>query len=252
MNKIEYSQVVLESMHELRYFNQRLKTLSEQLTKQLNIGLIGENKPINIHAQSADHVRVVAEGILNISQLFTTRLDFIECELNPNAVEQLDIVEVNLYGKFDKAKKMINSIARNKRVKVNIKTDIEKMSLFRSYSIIDILPYLLLDNAIKYSPQDQSVSVEFIGYKDSIEIIVESFGPFVGSDELPSITDKYFRGSNAICVKNVHGKGIGLYFVKYICELHSIGLKFSSDKYSIKIDDVPYSTFTAKLSVPIK
>lgn len=246
----KYNELVLESMHELRYFNQRLKNLSEQLTKQLNIHQIGQDKPINIKSTHADQARVVAEGILNLSQLFTTRLDFIDVELNPNIVEQLDINEVSIYGKFDKARKMLNSISRGRRVKVSLIADGKEKRAINAYSIIDIMPYLILDNAIKYSPCDYEVSIDFQYYSSSIEIRIESFGPFVCSDEISKITDKHYRGKNAIKKEGIVGRGIGLYFVKYICDLHDIVVSFNSDDKTTDIDGIPYSTFLVSLSIP--
>ncbi|HDZ3742491.1 TPA: hypothetical protein RSW73_003699, partial [Vibrio cholerae] len=123
MSNMDYNELVLESMHELRYFNQRLKNLSEQLGIALQVDKIGTEKPISMKVQQADQVRVVAEGILNLSQLFTTRLDFIDVELNPDAIEHLAIQQVNIYGKFDKARKMLNSLSREKKVKVYIEGD---------------------------------------------------------------------------------------------------------------------------------
>ena len=250
MSNMEYNDLVLESMHELRYFNQRLKNLSEQLTKSLGIDKINQEKPISIKAAQADQLRVVAEGILNLSQLFTTRLDFIDVELNPNAIEHLSIHQVNVYGKFDKARKMLNALSREKKVKVNIEADFNQRRVIDAYSIIDILPYLLLDNAIKYSPEGAGVDVEFTYYDCSTCVEISSMGPFVPAGEMGSLTDKHFRGENAKQVENIVGRGIGLYFVKYISDLHDIELTFKSDRYSFKIDNIPYSNFTVTLNIP--
>ncbi len=250
MTAPDYNDLVLESMHELRYFNQRLKNLSEQLSIALNVDKIGTNSPINIKSSQADQVRVVAEGILNLSQLFTTRLDFIDVELNENAIEHLPIQKVNIYGKFDKARKMLNALSREKKVKVHIEGDHLQRRVFDAYSIIDILPYLLLDNAVKYSPERSDVYVEFAYYSDSTKIEICSSGPFVGADEINKISNKNYRGRNAIKKQTCVGRGLGLYFVKYIADLHDISIKYESEKYSYEVDGIPYSTFKVTLSVP--
>ena len=250
MSNVDYNELVLESMHELRYFNQRLKNLAEQLSKELQAQRIGENKPINMKPLQADQVRVVAEGILNLSQLFTTRLDFIDVELNPNAIEQLSIQQVNIYGKFDKARKMLNSLSREKKVKVHIEADFNERRVIDAYSIIDILPYLLLDNAIKYSPERSDVYVEFTYYPNCTNIEISSSGPFVGTDEIKNLSRKHFRGRNALNLDNCVGRGLGLYFVDYIAELHDITINYESDKYTYEVDGVPFSNFKVELSVP--
>ncbi|TXX51024.1 sensor histidine kinase [Vibrio cholerae] len=250
MSNMDYNELVLESMHELRYFNQRLKNLSEQLSIALHAQKIGEDRPINMKPAQADQVRVVAEGILNLSQLFTTRLDFIDVELNPDAIEHLAIQQVNIYGKFDKARKMLNSLSREKKVKVHIEADNAVRRVIDAYSIIDILPYLLLDNAIKYSPERSDVYVEFTYYPNCTSIEISSSGPFVGSDEIKNLTKKNFRGRNALNLDNCVGRGLGLYFVNYIAELHDITVKYESEKYTYEVDGIPYSNFKVELSVP--
>jgi len=250
MSNDDYNDLVLESMHELRYFNQRLKNLSEQLSKGLQVQNIGAGKPINMKPQYADQIRVVAEGILSLSQLFTTRLDFIDVELNPHVVEQLTTEEVNVYGKFDKAIKMLNSLSREKKVKVHFRSDSNVRRVIDAYSIIDILPYLLLDNAIKYSPEGGDVYVEFSYYPDWICVEICSLGPFVGADEIKSLTRKHFRGRNALNIDGCVGRGLGLYFVDYIADLHDISVKYESEKYSYEVGGVPYSNFKVELSVP--
>ena len=250
MSDLEYNTLVLESMHELRYFNQRLKNLSEQLSKALQVDKIGEDKAISINASHSDQIRVMTEGILNLSQLFATRLDFIDVELNPNAIEQLVVQKVNLYGKFDKARKMLNALSREKKVKVHIEASSNQRRIMDAYSIIDILPYLLLDNAIKYSPEKSDVYVEIVYYDNCTQIDICSTGPFVGSDELAIITRKHYRGRNAKQVEHCVGRGLGLYFVAYIADLHDIKVSFGSDKYSYEVDNVPYSTFKVTLSIP--
>ena len=252
MSQNEHNDLVLESMHELRYFNQQLKNFSEQLCIELHTDKVDQDKKIDMKAQQADKVRSLASSIANLSQLFTTRIDFIDVELNPNAIEQLPIQKVNIYGKFDKAKKMLIALSRKKKVKIQIKSDVKDNRIIEAYSIIDILPYLLIDNAVKYSPEGNNVEIEFVYYDDCVKIEICSEGPFVGADEIKKITDKHYRGRNALKVNDCIGRGLGLYFVKYIADLHDIDLSFKSAKYSYEIDEVPYSNFSVSLSVPLQ
>lgn len=246
----DYNKIVLDSMHELRYFNQRLKNLTESMTKQLSIHQIGQGKPLNVNADNADQIRMMAEGMLDLSQLFRTRLDFIDVELNPDAIGQMEIGSISIYGKFDKARKMLNSAARGRKVKIVLASEEVVKREIEAYSIIDIMPYMLLDNAVKYSPEHNAVNVEFHYYTSCTEIEIESFGPWINDEEIIRITDKHFRGENALKSNKIVGRGLGLYFVKYICDLHDISIKFKSGAPGVNISGVPYSTFKVTLSIP--
>ncbi|KAB0286943.1 sensor histidine kinase [Vibrio fortis] len=252
MAKNQHNELVLESMHELRYFNQQLKNFAEQLSIDLHASKVGENRKLDMKPQQADKVRTLAENIANLSQLFTTRIDFIDVELNPCAIEHLPIQQVSIYGKFDKAKKMLNSMSRKKKVKLNFHCDVHDLRVIEAYSIIDILPYLLLDNAIKYAPERTAVDVKFEYYDDCVKIEISSEGPFVGSDELKKLSDKHYRGRNVVKLDSCVGRGLGLYYVGYIAELHDIEVSYQSDKYSYSVDGVPHSNFTVFLSVPFE
>ncbi|MEZ8077936.1 sensor histidine kinase [Vibrio sp. FF112] len=245
-----YDGLVLDSMHELRYFNQRLKNLSEQASKIVKTGDFGHESPLALNAHNADHLRTIIEGVLDLSQLFTTRLDFIDVELNPDNVEHLDVCEVNLFGKFDKARRMLNALAREKRVKVCINGDSEVRRSFDAYTIIDILPYLILDNAVKYSPEQMEVDVDFIYYDNITEVTISSYGPTVPQTELKTLVKKHYRGESAMKLDNCVGRGLGLYFVDYICELHDIELTLNSQPESIQFEGIPHSQFEVTLKVP--
>ena len=230
-----YDGLVLDSMHELRYFNQRLKNLSEQASKIVKTGDFGHESPLNLNAHNADHLRTIIEGVLDLSQLFTTRLDFIDVELNPHNIEHLDVCTANLFGKFDKARRMLNALSREKKVKVCIDGDPEVRRLFDAYTIIDILPYLILDNAIKYSPEQMEVDVNFIYYDNLTEVSISSYGPAVSKPELEALVKKHYRGEGAMMLDNCVGRGLGLYFVNYICDLHDIDLTLNPSLFNLRV-----------------
>ncbi|ENM3922378.1 HAMP domain-containing histidine kinase [Vibrio cholerae] len=250
IEKEKYDALVLDSMHELRYFNQRLKNLAEQASKMVRTGEIGHELPLKMNVSNADHLRTIIESVLDLSQLFSTRLDFIDVELNPNNIEQLHICEVNLFGKFDKARRMLNAQTREKRVKVCIEADTNIRRSFEAYTIIDILPYLILDNAVKYSPEQMEVDVNFTYYDNLTEVVISSYGPSVTKEELKVLEEKHYRGENAMMVDNCVGRGLGLYFVRYICDLHYIDLTLDSEPVAIHVNGIPYSKFSVTLKVP--
>lgn len=245
----EYESVVSTALHELRYFNQRLKGLSEQLSKEVKVDEIGNGVSINANPTHADQIRTIAEGILSLSQLFTTRLDFIDIELNPGVVQELSVSSINIFGKFDKARRMLNSQARGKKVKVKIDRPSRAISNIDAYPLIDILPYLILDNAIKYSPDKTEVAIDFEVYTESLVINICSLGPHVPSEEIEKLTEKGFRGNGAKLL-DVGGSGLGLHFVKYICELHEIELAIKSSSPICEYKGVGYSSFDIKLTIP--
>ena len=95
----------------------------------------------------------------------------------------------------------------------------------------------LLSNAVKYSPDADRIDVSGESTGDGLEISVRDFGVGIPENELPKISDRFFRASTS---SGIQGTGIGLNFVKALIEMHSGAMEITS-----KIDEG--STFTVKL-----
>ena len=114
------------------------------------------------------------------------------------------------------------------------------------YPIFELLPFVLLENAIKYSPPDESITVSFLEDKHGLQVIVNSIGPQLSEDEHKSLFQRDFRGTNA--KKTSDGSGAGLHFAKLVCDLHKIQISARSQRQEkLRLNGVPYSYFTVTL-----
>lgn len=95
----------------------------------------------------------------------------------------------------------------------------------------------LLSNAVKYSPDANQVSVTGRSSDEGLEIAIRDFGVGIPEDELPKISQRFFRASTS---SGIQGTGIGLNLVKSLVEMHSGVMEISSQKGE-------GSTFTVKL-----
>ena len=77
----------------------------------------------------------------------------------------------------------------------------------------------LLDNAIKFSPDDKEVEVRAEKNKNSIIIKIKDKGIGIENDESNKIFEKFYRGKSAIKY-SIKGTGLGLALVKYTIEAH--------------------------------
>lgn len=78
----------------------------------------------------------------------------------------------------------------------------------------------LVDNAIKYTPNNGQVDVHVKDNNDSIEVVVQDTGVGIPTDQIPKLFAKFFRASNAL-EKRIDGTGLGLYIAKKIVEKHN-------------------------------
>lgn len=83
----------------------------------------------------------------------------------------------------------------------------------------------LLDNAIKYTPEGGSVSVQVTAYEMFCRIDVSDTGPGIAEEEQPKIFQRFYRSSAA---RKMEGVGLGLYLVQQIAEGQNGYIKVSS------------------------
>lgn len=91
-------------------------------------------------------------------------------------------------------------------------------------SRIHQLLMVLLDNALRYSPDGGTVRVEARRTKDGLSVAVHDDGIGIPADEAPHVFDRFVRGSNAL----PGGTGLGLPVAKAIATAHGGTLTLES------------------------
>ncbi len=94
----------------------------------------------------------------------------------------------------------------------------------------------IIDNAVKYSPENSEITVTALEYDMFIRIDVSDQGKAIPEEELTNIWKRFYRGKNA---QTKSGAGIGLY-------LTSVILNAEGGRSSAKSNDSG-NTFTVYL-----
>jgi signal transduction histidine kinase len=233
--EINYKELLENLLHELGQINSLMKTSAEAMSKSLK-GIIDRDNLIH-------HSDVILEN----SFLFSTHIDGVVYQLNPHFFTIENTEKRNIYGKFYKAVLSYRRAAKQKEIKINVDGKIG--SFIDTYPVIDTLPILILDNALKYSVRNSNIDIEFYESEDEIQVSVCNVGPFVEVNERALIFDRGFRGIEARKSK-VSGLGFGLSFLKYICDIHDASIQvFCKDNY-FKVGDIKYSEFKIQIAFP--
>lgn len=154
--------------------------------------------------------------------------------------------KVQVYNKFFKAKKMLR---RYRGGRTDIILNGDAANAYWLSSAFEILPYLLLENAVKFTPKGGKVAVDFKESGHMLEVEVSNVGPFTSMTKGELCGDK-IRGENSAAA-GVEGSGIGLYTCSKIAFQNKIDFDvFSDTKISAHINGIPYSLFSAKLRFP--
>ena len=81
------------------------------------------------------------------------------------------------------------------------------------YPTFETLLFIILENAIEYSPNNKAVEVIFEENGHLLDVAVRSTGPYCDENKLLHLCDKGFRSENAKIAQEV-GQGFGLNFAK--------------------------------------
>jgi len=106
----------------------------------------------------------------------------------------------------------------NKEIAINIiamKTFVLKADEFHVYNIL----FNLVDNAVKYSGLSPKIEIIINEINQQLSIQIKDNGCGIPPKDLPFVFDKFYRVSRQD-IKNIEGFGIGLSYVKKICDLH--------------------------------
>ena len=87
--------------------------------------------------------------------------------------------------------------------------------------------YNLVDNAVKFTPENGVISFSLHRIKDNIEFCIRNTGDGIPKDELPNIFDHFYKVDKSRSSQK-DSLGLGLYICKLIVELHGGNISVAS------------------------
>jgi two-component system sensor histidine kinase KdpD len=157
---------------------------------------------INTALEQAARLNILLGNLLEMTRL---EAGAMKVRLEPCDVQ--DLIGVALAGLGDRLE--------GRAIEVDIPPDLPLVPL--DFVLMVQVLVNLLDNALKYSPLDQPVSLRTYLAGDQLRLEVLDRGPGVAAPELEPIFNKFYRGAQS---KGVGGTGLGLSISKGIVEAH--------------------------------
>lgn len=125
--------------------------------------------------------------------------------------------ELNLNDVISNVVRSARQIAKNKNVSINIDLKNPNLKIFGDYGRLRQMFLIILDNAIKFSFENNKVDV--LAKNDTI--IIRDYGIGINEKDLPHIFDRFYKTHGE---HNKVGTGLGLAIAKQIAERHNIEL----------------------------
>ena len=118
-------------------------------------------------------------------------------------------------------------IAKEKQIKINSEITNEPCLVYADVSLIERVLQNLIDNAIKYTPENGDIKLQITNDNQQVEIKVCDTGNGIPEDQIPFVFDRYHIGDKRISLDQ-NSTGLGLAIVKRILEIHDSSIKLTS------------------------
>ena len=121
-----------------------------------------------------------------------------------------------------------SSIVKSKNIQITTQFTNEFYIESDEY-LLSIIMNNLISNALKYSNENNSISIIISKENGIIECIISDHGIGIPDEDLQKIFDQFYR-SKSIEHTEIKGTGLGLSIVKRLCNLLNIDIKITSQE----------------------
>ena len=110
----------------------------------------------------------------------------------------------------------------------------EEAQITGDAGLVERLVLIVLDNAIKYTPEGGRVQLDVTARDGGRAVVVSDSGIGIPSDQLPRIFERFYRGENARTL--AEGSGLGLPIARWIADLHGARIFVASDATGTRVE----------------
>lgn len=179
----------------------------------------------------------------NVS-LLSIRLELHRYLMNPSLADSDQSGKFVIYKKVEKIYKCLYEEKTKKRL--SIKLDGNSLRSFRLKNTIELAIFIIIENAIKYSPANEEIIIKFSETNSNLVVVFKNWGICPLQEEMQKLTERGFRSS--IIHQQISGNGLGLYVLDQICKSNGVGLNIYKDDESKWINGVKYNPFIVTLT----
>lgn len=144
--------------------------------------------------------------------------DLLDLARLQNSDFAMEMSEVDLKEIANEALRSIRRVADEKNVEIQFFLDGKSFDVFGDYGRLRQMLLILLDNAVKFSPNGGTVEVSLSVKQNVITLSVRDEGPGIAPEDLPHIFERFYKQRSE---ENKKGTGLGLAIAKQIADRHN-------------------------------
>jgi signal transduction histidine kinase len=223
----EQNRFITDASHEL-------KTPLTALRTEFEVAMLDGEK---IPHKSA--VQLIKSGYDEIVELQRLTEDLMELTTQQKRKNSITHEDVSLLEIIEAALKNVIPLAKQKHIV--IQNEIDDYSLDGESSSLGKLFTILLDNAIKYSPNKKEIKIASRKSDHHIDVTVSDQGIGINEKDIAHIFDRFYRADKSR--SQISGYGLGLSIAKEIVKSH---------KGSISVESKPGQGTIFTVQLPLR
>lgn len=153
------------------------------------------------------HLQRLVNDLLELS-----RLQNIDFDIRKEPLNLADVLE--------EVRRSMENVAKKKNIKIRLNLDIPGYAMDGDYVRLRQMLINLMDNAIKFSPEDSEILLRLWKEDDFIKMSVKDFGQGMNEEQINHIFDRFYKQD----LNNPNGVGLGLSIVHEIARRHDFQL----------------------------
>ena len=192
--------------HELRTPISSIKGYAETLLEDTADDIKNAKNFIGIIHDESNRLAKLIDDLLDLSKIEAGKMNMV-------------FLPVNIMDAIRKAVSVIDNQVVNKAMSVKVDVQDEPLKVLACEQRLVQVLINLLDNAIKYSPQNSLINVSCRRKGLSVQVDVSDEGFGISEKDLPRIFERFYRVDKARS-RELGGTGLGLSIVKHIVQAH--------------------------------
>ena len=208
-------QFTADASHELRAPLSFTRTVAE----------VALRNPL-IDAESRHAFKEIVDEGAKAAVLLADMLTLARADSNSGDVvwERLDLAHV-----VENVIEKVRPLADERQLALSVSLDSKHgVNVMGDFPSLRRLLWILLDNALKYTPAPGSIEVTLSASTTEATVLVSDSGIGIAQSDLPYIFDRFYRADPSR--SQVEGSGLGLAIAKWIAEMHNGNLSAISEE----------------------
>ena len=169
-----------------------------------------------LNEQQQGYVKKIISGVENMSRLVNNLLDLGRIDLGVG----LQVDHVTVLDIIERATSALQLQATQKGIDLSVELSKDMPHAVEAdQALLHQAVYNLVENAIKYTPDNGRVTIRTSSQPGCLIFAVEDSGIGIAPDDMPRLFEKFYRGKQREA-RAQHGSGLGLAIVQSIATNH--------------------------------